>query len=139
MKKLPLFSSHHRRKVVMVMACLCLLGAFSFRSDVFARSPLSMLGKILSKKMVNSLVVQLNKIERGIVESEVKDDIKFFNAYKLKEKNDNWIFYFQRIRIRIRPHVSFQIPGAARLRVSTHAEFVFKRKNPEGWENYRPQ
>lgn len=82
------------------------------------------------KKLVEEIHNEFTRVSESY--SEPGSDTVF-------SPNNTNRFYLGLIRNRIRPNVGFKVPGLTTFKVSPWVEFYWKRKPPEGWQDYKPK
>lgn len=114
------------KKVTFFALMIGLLGLYSFSLPLQADDDEDMPEKI-SAHLKSELYSVKSRLESNR-SSQVK------KSYYYESGGSR--LYMGKIEIRIRPFVTFQLPGIASLRIRPLFAFHWKKKPPTGWEKY---
>lgn len=94
---------------------------------------------VADKEFSEALVQEISAIESAIDEGSAEETPEFNeieNHSTEIHSDEQW--YFQNFLIRLRPRVSFGLPGLVKIQVGPELELIWQRPTPEGWVAYHP-
>ena len=89
----------------------------------------------IGEKVAKSLKTELRSINNKLVAEGINNHRNKKAHYYNYGKS---ALYLAGFKMRIRPSVTIQLPGIASLRIRPRFAFIWKRKPPVGWQDYKP-